>query len=123
MKRSAVLPMETLSGKGEFAAALREQLRIQNLSQKNLADRVGSGESAVSNWVAGRDEPRPQTVFAIEEALGLQPGTLSRHLGYVPDAGWQPIPVVAAILSDPALDDAQRAALIGIYRTWVGPER
>lgn len=101
-----------------FAAALREQLRAQSLTQKWLSERVGHGESAVSNWCAGRDEPRPRTVFTIEQTLGLAPGTLSRHLGYVPVAGWEAASLEAAILGEPTLDDAQRAALLGIYRTW-----
>lgn len=41
-------------------------------------------ESAVSLWLAAKSEPSRRKVFAIEEALGCNPGTLSRHLGYLP---------------------------------------
>lgn len=104
--------------KARFAAALREQLRALAMTQRELADRVGAGESTVSNWCAGRDEPRPRAVFAIEETLGLQAGTLSRHLGYLPVAEWEAVSLEAAILADPVLDDVQRSALLGIYKTW-----
>lgn len=50
----------------------------------SLADTLGVSVRTIRSWA--RDERRtdPEQVFALEAALGLPPGELSRHLGYVP---------------------------------------
>lgn len=40
------------------------------LSQGQLADRIGTTQSAVSRWERGHDEPRLRTLFAIFAACG-----------------------------------------------------
>lgn len=43
-----------------------------------------SSHSIVNRWRHLMAEPEPDTVFAIEEYLGVPPGGLSHHLGYLP---------------------------------------
>lgn len=67
-----------------FADALRGRRAEANLSQGELGAAIGVSGSAVGNWERGEDEPSRANVAALERALGLEPGDLSRHLGYGP---------------------------------------
>lgn len=98
-----------------FGAALTEALAESGVSQSELARRLGTvTQSAVSDWCRAVTEPTPHSVFAIERALRLVGGTLARHLGYLPDgpsAGFE-----AGLLGDPLLTEAEKFALLTIYR-------
>jgi hypothetical protein len=50
--------------------------------------------------------------------LALPPGTLSRHLGYLPLTAHHPS-VLAAIDSDPRLSEADKALLAELYKRFV----
>lgn len=52
------------------ADVVRAARRSAGLTQNELAKRVGSTQSAVSRWEAGRDEPRLTTLAAIVRACG-----------------------------------------------------
>ena len=54
------------------------------MRQQDLAEAVDCTQASVSAWVNGQAEPVRKTVYAIEKALDLSPGALSRSLGYVP---------------------------------------
>lgn len=57
---------------------------LAGTSQAQLARRLGVSPQLVSDWKRGRRTPSPDQLFAIERALDVKPGQLSRHLGYVP---------------------------------------
>jgi hypothetical protein len=65
------------------------------------------------------NEPNPRQAVAIEQALGVRPGTLTQLLGYLPvDA--KPIQSVReAIEADPGLDELGRAAMSSTYQALV----
>lgn len=50
----------------------------------------------------------------MEQLLGLEPGELSRHLGYLPIGAPPPVPL--AIEADPGLSEDARRILLGTYR-------
>jgi transcriptional regulator with XRE-family HTH domain len=107
-----------------FAAAIVALLVSQGSSQQALADRLGVTRAAVNDWCRGRSIPAPETVFAIEAALELPPGDLSRTLGYLPLSVLPEgtVPTVAeAIASDPALDDRARYLLLSLYQALTDP--
>ena len=72
--------------------------------------RHGSGVSPqlVSDWKRGRRRPSADQVFALERALGAEPGSLSRHLGFVP--------VDADVAAVSGLADRVRARLTEVLR-------
>lgn len=104
-----------------FAAALVDALG--EMTQQALADRLGLTRASVNDWCRARSIPSPHTVFAIEEALGLAEGELSRILGYLPlSCEGQPPGggTVRAMGVDRYLTDEQRSLLIMIYEQMAG---
>jgi transcriptional regulator with XRE-family HTH domain len=100
-----------------FAAALDELLETRRMTRVELARRLGYTRASVSDWVHGRSIPAPATVFALERALEIGPGSLSRLFGFVPLAALErPLPTVPQVIDDdPALDDLGRHLLKTLY--------
>lgn len=96
-----------------FAAALDEAIRAAS-TPVAVAEHVGLSDDAVRKWTRGLSEPPPLTVFAVERFLGLAPGELSRHLGYLPVGA--STSVAAAVDADPRLNEVGRAGVLGAYR-------
>jgi len=90
------------------------------MRQENLAGLLGTTQSSVSGWINGRYEPAAATVFTIENCLGLEPGSLSRPLGYLPvEPVTRAVSVEGAIAQSAQLDDEEKAALVAMYRLLV----
>jgi transcriptional regulator with XRE-family HTH domain len=61
-------------------ALIREARRLAGLTQAELARRLATTQSAVSNWERGRDTPRVDTLARILEACGFEADmTFRRH--------------------------------------------
>lgn len=87
------------------------------MKQEDLARALGTTQSSVSGWINGKYEPAAGTVFSIERSLGLDPGSLSRALGYLPvEPTARPVTVEAAIAQSTALDEEAKVALATVYR-------
>lgn len=90
------------------------------MKQEDLARSLGTTQSSISGWINGKYEPSAATVFTIERELGLDPGTLSRPLGYLPvDPAAHRVSVESAIAQCATLDDEAKVALASIYRALV----
>lgn len=71
--------------RADFIRTLDWLLTERGLSQRRFVADIGlSSHTEVTRWKSLGYEPRPETVFQIEEYFGLAPGTLSRTLGYLP---------------------------------------
>jgi len=64
-------------GSGHLIRAAR---RVGGLTQADLARRLGTTQSAVSNWERGRDTPRVDTLARILEACGFEADMTFRRL-------------------------------------------
>ena len=96
---------------------LAEALKGRHLKQEDLARSLGTTQSSVSGWINGKYEPAAGTVFTIERSLALEPGSLSRPLGYLPvEPSARLMSVEAAITQSTYLDDDAKAALATLYR-------
>lgn len=105
-----------------FGAALKRHRQGSGFpTQARLGAALDVSWHAVGSWEKGIWAPAPEKVFEIERLLDLPPGTLSRHLGYLP-LGAQPS-VQAAVDSDPRLDERGKTLLIDMYRTLARPQR
>jgi len=116
--------LPTAAQKTEFRRALKQARIRQRLSQRALGQAAGVSKTAVSQWELGRSVPVPAKVPNVERALELEPGALSRLLGYLPiatadDENSQD--VVAALRGDKRLDEEARKLMIGLYRRLVRP--
>jgi len=101
----------------KWRAAVAAALDTSPLSQAELARIIGRHAQQVSDWIAGRAAPpRPDVVFAIEDALGV-PDQLASVLGYVRAGGND---TESALAQDPALDEVDRATLLRMYRLMAG---
>ena len=69
----------TLSALGS-GRLIREARRLGGLTQADLALRLGTTQSAVSNWERGRDTPRVDTLARILEACGFEADMTFRRL-------------------------------------------
>ncbi len=66
-------------------------------------------------------EPSVRVLRAIAEALSLPPDSLLREAGLLdaePEAGDDAASTEAAIRADPKLSDAQKEALLSVYRSY-----
>lgn len=64
-----------------FPTLLAQRMRALNLTQADLADRIGIDQSAVSKWKAGRQSPRHDEYQSIADALDVPLDTVSQAVG------------------------------------------
>ena len=103
-----------------FGRLLAEAMKARGMKQEDLAGMLGTTQSSVSGWINGRYEPASATVFNVEQCLGLEPGSLSRPLGFLPvEPVGHGVTVEGAIAQSATLDDEEKAALLAMYRVLV----
>lgn len=69
----------------DFVRTLTWVLEHHGITHRELADRLGwKNHTRIYGWLNGKTEPTPWQVFAVERAIPVPPGTLSRTLGYLP---------------------------------------
>ncbi len=59
-----------------FAGRLAQAMKAQDLSQADLAKRIGVGQPAISNMLNRNCRPQKRTVFRLAEALNMAPDEL-----------------------------------------------
>ena len=88
------------------------------MTQTALGAAVGLRQPAVVAWEMGDNVPAMEVVFGLERALGVRPGALSKHLGYLPlDAVKTVCSLRQAIEEDTGLSDAEKRALLTMVNT------
>jgi hypothetical protein len=97
-----------------FAAELRRLVSGRDVAA--LAAALGVSERTVRSWTRAERLTAPGVVFALEDRLGVAPGTLSRHLGYLPVGRDEAEGVLASRVAERVREDAGR------YRAAVSPE-
>jgi hypothetical protein len=61
-------------------------------------------QASVSGWLDTIEDKRPALLFNIEKALGVKPGHLTRHLGFVP-VDTKPAKTVRELLQAEGFDE------------------
>lgn len=82
-KRLERVDIMTNSTLGQRVKAIRSEL---NLSQKELADKIGTTISAVSNWECGRNNPNSVMMQRLDKLAGgyyLSPNTIRQLIEYL----------------------------------------
>ena len=106
---------------GEF---IRAQRQLANLSLREMASMTSVSNAYLSQVERGLHQPSLKVLHSIAAALQLSTEQL------LAQAGWASRPREAtskgrteeAIRTDPRLSPEQRAALLGVYRSFVDPE-
>ena len=94
---------------------------MPQVSQRRLAQLSGVSDSYLSQLERGLFQPSPQVVKAIAQAFGIPPTVMYAQLGLIDDEEVRLTPGVEdAIRVDPRLSDAEKEALIRVYRSYVG---
>jgi transcriptional regulator with XRE-family HTH domain len=113
--------MATQEQKAAFRRRLRQEREAAEQTQMGLSLKIGVSRSAVWQWEEGKSVPTETNVAALEKELRLQPGELSRLLGYLPAGAVERemISVIEALEADPKLGDRERELLTAMYRQLV----
>lgn len=116
---------DQLQGLGSF---IRSQRRLANLSLRQLADLTDVSNPYLSQIERGLHEPSVRVLKSIARALNVSAETLLAQAGLLEgeeasgaSAGRED--TEAAIRSDPDLTDAQKDALLGVYRSYKASNR
>lgn len=65
-----------------FGAWLARQLVRREMTQSDLATKLGTRPSTVGNWIHGRRVPGVESCWSIADALDLTPATVMRMAGH-----------------------------------------
>ena len=115
-------------GLGSF---IRSQRRLANLSLRQLADLTEVSNPYLSQIERGLHEPSVRVLKSIARALNVSAETLLAQAGLLSDeeaggASGEAPPgrdTEAAIRADADLNDAQKEALLGVYRSYLAENR
>ena len=114
---------EQLQSLGAFIRSQREQAQM---SLRDLAALTDVSNPYLSQIERGLHEPSMRVLKSISVALNVSIETLLVRAGLMTEpsadeagGGSGPPDTAAAILADPRLDDAQRASLLAVYRSYV----
>ena len=112
---------QQLQNLGQF---IRTQRRLANLTLREMAALTKVSNPYLSQIERGMHEPSVRVLKAIASALNVSAETLLTQAGLMESASTgQPLkppqsPVEAAIRLDPDLTDAQKEALLSVYRSF-----
>jgi transcriptional regulator with XRE-family HTH domain len=105
---------------GALGLVIRTQRLLAKLSLRELAALTDVSNAYLSQIERGMHEPSVRVLRAIAEALDLPADALLRQAGLFdvqPENG-ETLSTEAAIRSDPRLTDAQKEALLSVYRSY-----
>ena len=118
-----------------LGAFIRTQRKMANLSLRQLAELTSLSNPYLSQVERGLHQPSVRVLKLIADALNVSAETLLTEAGLVdaiasgPQEGHPtqedtaaPPQTEAAIRADPRLTEAQRTALIAVYRSMQAPE-
>jgi hypothetical protein len=85
-----------------------------DLHRRGILAGMEKTQSSFAHWLRGQSEPSRPEVLTLEEICEVEPGYLSRHLGWIPVAADPETTVEQLILADPDLTDASRTILLAL---------
>lgn len=102
-----------LVGLGSF---IRSQRKLAQLSQRELAKLTKLSDPYVSQLERGLHEPSVRVLRALGNALNVPAETLLSFVGLESSNETADVDTTVAIRQDPLLTDAQKAAMLEIYK-------
>ena len=101
-----------------LGAFIRTQRKLANLSLRELASLTDLSNAYLSQIERGLHQPSVRVLRSIAQALDLSASTVLVQAGLLDDRDGAR-PTEEAIASDPVLSDAQKEALLAVYRSYV----
>src|SRR5437879_6884727 len=106
-----------------LGAFIRSQRRLANLSLRDMAELTHVSNPYLSQIERGLHEPSVRVLKSIAKALNVSAETLLAQAGLLDEAAGITRPThpdtETAIKADPDLTDAQKKALLGVYKSYV----
>jgi transcriptional regulator with XRE-family HTH domain len=100
---------------------IRAQRQMANLSLRQLSAMTKVSNPYLSQIERGLHEPSVRVLKSIADALDVSAQTLFEQAGLISDLGQRGDEATeSAIRADRRLTEAQRAALLSVYRSYVG---
>ena len=109
-----------------LGALIRQQRRIAHLSLRELATLTSVSNAYLSQVERGLHQPSLKVLRSIAGALGVPPLTLLAQAGLLDESsapaasGSRTSTTEQAIRDDVRLSDAEKDALVAVYRSYVG---
>jgi transcriptional regulator with XRE-family HTH domain len=101
-----------------FGQYLKSQRQLARLSLRQLADLTRVSNPYLSQIERGLHQPSVTIIKTLAEALGVSPEDLLAHAAGINVPNSEPS-TEAAIRADPKLNEAQKGALLAVYRSIV----
>jgi transcriptional regulator with XRE-family HTH domain len=101
---------------GDF---IRAQRQMANLSLRQLSELTAVSNPYLSQVERGLHEPSVRVLKSIATALNVSAETLLQQAGLITDTETVDDATEAAIRADLRLTEAQRRALLGVYRSYI----
>jgi transcriptional regulator with XRE-family HTH domain len=103
-----------------LGAFIKAQRQMANLSLRQLSALTAVSNPYLSQVERGLHEPSVRVLKSIAQALNVSAETLFEHAGLINGTDRQDERATeSAILSDVRLTEAQRRALLSVYRSYV----
>lgn len=102
-----------------LGSVIRTQRKMANLSLRQLSALTAVSNPYLSQVERGLHEPSVRVLRSIADALNVSAETLFEQAGLVGDRGRHVESTESAIRADCRLTDAQRRALLTVYRSYV----
>jgi transcriptional regulator with XRE-family HTH domain len=103
-----------------LGAFIRSQRRLAGLSLRQVADLARVSNPYLSQVERGQHEPSLRVLLAIAKALDISADVLLAEAGVRTDGDISgAASTEQAIRTDPLLADAEKAALLTVYRSYV----
>ncbi len=105
----------------DIGGFIREQRNLAELSVRRLADLAGVSNPYLSQIERGLRKPSAEILQQLAKALQVSAETMFIQAGILDEGAATPAPTLeSAIRSAPELNEEQRKALLGVYRSFVG---
>jgi transcriptional regulator with XRE-family HTH domain len=110
---------------GALGAFIRAQRQLADLSLREMAAVTRISNAYLSQVERGLHQPSLTVLRAIADALGLTTDQLLAKAGWTKAAAADDVPAgqqtstESSIRGDPRLTEAQREALLGVYRSFI----
>jgi transcriptional regulator with XRE-family HTH domain len=67
-----------------FKDWLRDEMRLREVTQEKLAEEIGVSQTTVSQWLSGRNGPKPKSLARIAKYFGVDYAIFAGMIEYVP---------------------------------------